>query len=109
MQMREVKKALKASDISYDGIKIKIVRDPELIGKNLFGYTYPNGKMVALYPDAFTDMESLVKTLGHERIHVYQNKTLGIALDTDIAIAYEKAAYEMEDTFWNYFLTKGDK
>ncbi len=109
MQMKEVKKVLKASDINYKGVKIRIIRDPELIGKQLFGYTHPSGKMVDLYPDAFSDMENLVKTLGHERIHIYQNKTLGVALDSDTAIAYEKAAHGIEDTFWNYFLGKGDR
>lgn len=30
-----------------------------------------------LYPDAFSSKENLVKTLGHERIHIYQQKFLG--------------------------------
>lgn len=52
----------------------------------------PKGNRIALYPDAFTNREALVKTLGHERIHIYQAKTFGTAKDTDLLMEFEKAA-----------------
>jgi len=42
-----------------------------LKGKNIYGYTHPDGD-IDLYLDAFTDIEPLIKTLGHERTHTMQ-------------------------------------
>lgn len=47
-------------------------------------YGYTDGKTITLYPDAFTDIENLVKTLGHERIHVYQISVFGKPTSTEL-------------------------
>ena len=72
MQMRHVKKIAEEAGVGLQGVKVKIVRDPELIGKNVFGYAHPGGKRIDLFPDAFSNKENLVRTLGHERTHAFQ-------------------------------------
>lgn len=44
----------------------------------------------------FTDAETLLKTLGHERMHVYQVSVFGKATSTEILNEFEKAAYSSE-------------
>ncbi|NLD47976.1 MAG: hypothetical protein GX660_12405, partial [Clostridiaceae bacterium] len=107
MQLRHVQKVAKEAGIGLDGIKIKIVRDPELIGKGVCGYASPKGNVIELYPDAFTNTESLVKTLGHERTHIYQVKTFGPAVDTTTLIEFEKGAWGSESSWWDFFNRKG--
>jgi hypothetical protein len=107
MQLRHVQKVAKEAGIGLDGIKIKIVRDPELIGKGICGYASPRGNVIELYPDAFTNTESLVKTLGHERTHIYQVKTFGSAVDTTTLIEFEKGAWGSESSWWDFFNRKG--
>ncbi|MEH2058171.1 MAG: RHS repeat-associated core domain-containing protein [Nostoc sp.] len=102
MQQRTVKKVAKQAGIGLDKIKVKIVRDPELIGR-VYGYTPPSGKEIQLYPSAFENYESLVKTLGHERTHVYQVKISGATNDAEELFLREKAAYGSEDTWWDYY------
>ena len=85
------------------GVKVRIVRDPDLVGSGLVGYTHPGGKMIDLYPDAFRSAESLVKTLGHERTHVMQMKIFGTPTTTAELGLNETAAYGIEGAFWNFF------
>lgn len=104
MQLRNVQKVAKNAGIGLDGVKVKIVRDPELIGKGLYGHADAN--TIELYPDAFTNTEELVKTLGHERMHVYQTRTFGIP-DSTMLGKFENAAYGSEGMWWNYYLRQG--
>lgn len=56
-----------------------------------------------LYPDAFSNMENLVKTLGHERTHIMQIKLYGAPTTAAELGANEAAAYAVEGDFWRYF------
>ena len=94
---------LNERDGGINGVKIKIVRDSSLVGRQFLGYTHPHAKIVELYPEAFSSVETLVKTLGHEYTHVYQIRTLGKPTSSAQLGAFEKAAYEVEETFWRYF------
>jgi hypothetical protein len=107
MQLKEVEKIASQAGIGLQGIKIRIVRDPELVGKGLYGWADPKGKVIELYPDAFTDTENLVKTLGHERTHIYQTKTFGVP-DSDNLMDYEKGAYGSEESWWQYYQNQKD-
>lgn len=107
MQLRNVEKIAEDAGIGLKGIKIEIVRDAELIGKDLYGWADPKGNRILLYPDAFSSKENLVKTLGHERIHIYQTKTFGKPLAYEMLIEFEKGAYGSEDAWWEYFKRKG--
>jgi RHS repeat-associated protein len=103
MTLKNVRRIAGEAGIGYKGIKIRIIRDPELIGRNIYGFTHPKGNIVDLYPDAFQNAESLVKTLGHERIHVYQVKTFGVAKDSRLLGLFETAAINSESAWMEYF------
>ena len=103
MQLRHVNIVAEDAGIGLKGVKIEIVREAELIGKDLYGWADPKGNKIVLYPDAFSSKENLVKTLGHERIHIYQTKTLGKPMDPETLIEYEKGAYGSEDSWWQYY------
>jgi hypothetical protein len=103
MELKHVKSVAKDAGIGLDGVKIRIERDPSLIGRELFGYASPDGKTITLYPDAFTNKEILVKTLGHERMHIYQVKNFGPPLDFESSKLYEAGAWGSEKDWWNYY------
>jgi hypothetical protein len=107
MQLRYVQKVANEAGIGLDGIKIKIIRDPELVGKGVCGYASPKGNVIELYPDAFTDTETLVKTIGHERTHIYQVKTFGPATNSSSLMDFEQGAWGSESSWWKFFNRKG--
>lgn len=83
MQQRHIKSILKDLGLNNVSIEYDIIRNEELMGKGLYGYTFPSGQKVQLYPDAFSSREHLVKTIGHERIHCEQIKLFGKAEDNE--------------------------
>ncbi len=106
MQLRHVKTIVKNIGIDYKGIEFDIIRDKELIGKAVFGYTFPNGRKIQLYPDAFSSREELVKTLGHELIHCHQIKLFGNARNFAELLSYERAAKFSEDYWWSQYIKR---
>ncbi|WP_223771531.1 putative T7SS-secreted protein [Streptomyces huiliensis] len=102
MQKRVVHRVAQDAGVGLEGVKVKINRDTDLIGRNLFGHTSPDGT-ITLYPDAFSNMEDLVRTIGHERMHVMQTRLHGPASSMEQEAAWERAAYASEDQFWNYY------
>ncbi|MDX3075893.1 RHS repeat-associated core domain-containing protein [Streptomyces sp. MI02-7b] len=102
MQKRVVKQVAKKAGVGLDGVPVKINRDMDLIGRDLYGHTTPDGR-ITLYPDAFSSMENLVKTLGHERMHVMQTRVYGPASSLEQEGAWERAAYGSEGQFWNFY------
>ena len=103
MQMRTVRAMAQRAGVGLRGTKLRIVRNPELIGTGLAGWTHPRGKLVQLYPDAFLNEKALVETLGHERTHVYQARTFGTPHDMAAWARYERAAEATEYQWWEYF------
>ncbi|MBK5143133.1 RHS domain-containing protein [Budviciaceae bacterium BWR-B9] len=110
MQIRYVEQAAHEGGIGLDGVKVRIIRDPELKGKDLYGYTHPDGS-IDLYPDAFTNVEQLIKTLGHERTHTMQIQLYkhpnayaddALRMNTELRLN-ENAAHGIEDSFWKYY------
>ncbi|MET7973180.1 RHS repeat-associated core domain-containing protein [Streptomyces mirabilis] len=102
MQRRVVKQVAEAAGVGLDGVQFKINRDTELIGKGLYGHTAPNGT-ITLYPDAFSTTENLVRTIGHERMHVMQLGLYGKPTSLAQEFEWEKAAYASEDQFVNLY------
>ena len=70
---------------------------------DFLGYTHPEGDIVELYPNAFKNKETLVKTLGHERIHVMQIELYGPPQDTATGGLFEDAARDSENVWWEYY------
>jgi len=61
-----------------------------------------------LYPSAFTDLETLIKTLGHERTHLMQKRIFGsMTKSSEFADPLEQAARQIEEEFWQYYLRVG--
>ncbi|MGI5352663.1 putative T7SS-secreted protein [Streptomyces sp. CA-250714] len=102
MQKRVVNQVAQEAGVGLEGVKVKINRDVELIGRHLYGHTSPDG-VITLYPDAFSTPENLARTLGHERMHVMQIAIHGPATSLAQEAAWERAAYAAEDQFWNYY------
>lgn len=103
MQLREVKRLAEQAGIGLNGVKVKIIRDAEMIRLPHAGWANPNGKEIQLYPNAFINEEQLVKTLAHERTHLFQVKIYGEAKDIPMLDKFEEGAYGIENVFWNYF------
>ncbi|MCM3042805.1 peptidoglycan-binding protein [Paenibacillus motobuensis] len=108
MQLREVKRLAEQAGVGLDGVKIKIIRDPEMLDVPFGGWANPNGREIQLYPNAFINEEQLIKTLAHERTHIFQVRTYGHAADDSMLRLFEDGAYGIEDTFWDYFKKKGN-
>ncbi|MET9701222.1 ricin-type beta-trefoil lectin domain protein [Streptomyces sp. NPDC006529] len=107
LQRRTVKQYAERGGVGLSGVKWNIDRSPDLIGKDLYGYTNPETKRITFYPDAFSSEESLVKTIGHERTHVMQLDLYGAGADTRIGRTYENTAFGAEPQFWKYFQSSG--
>jgi hypothetical protein len=108
MQKRFVENIAEQAGVGLEGIQVRIARDPELVGRGVYGHADPNGK-ITLYPDAFTNTETLVKTLGHERTHLMQFRLHGSPKDLVEGALNEKAAFGIEETFWRFFLQQGGR
>lgn len=100
MTKKHVRAVMKEMGVSYGKARITLVHNDELIGTGLFGYTNPNGKEVQLYPDAFMSREELVKTIGHEKVHLDQLKKYGPTNDANQGGIYEKEARDSETRWW---------
>ncbi|MDX2564817.1 RHS repeat-associated core domain-containing protein [Streptomyces sp. TX20-6-3] len=106
MTRKSVKQYAKAADISLAGTKWNIDRNPELIGKDMFGHTNQETRRMTFYPDAFTNAESLVKTIGHERTHVMQLELYGPPQDSAFGRHIENTAWDIEPSFYYTYLMR---
>ncbi|HLH74008.1 MAG TPA: hypothetical protein VKX96_12050, partial [Chloroflexota bacterium] len=84
------------------GVNVTIDNNPDLAGRRLYGYTSPTGQ-ITLYPDAFSNEETLAMTLGHERNHVYQINVFGPPMDSEMSRTFERGSYAVEQTYLYYF------
>jgi len=103
MQFRTVKSVANDAGVGLQGVKLRIVRDPSFLGRGMFGYAHK--RSITLFPDAFQNHETLVRTLGHERTHIFQFSLYGRPSSSSQAAAWESAAFEIENTFLNFYKT----
>lgn len=107
MSLKHVRGIVKDMGIQFPDTKLVIVRDKELIGRREFmGYTFPDGSMIHLYPAAFSDREQLVKTLGHEYIHLKQAQERGMITSVEELMERERDAYDSEQGWWDDYCKK---
>lgn len=97
--MNLVKRIAAHAGVGLDGVKVRIHKSAPRQG--MFGQTTPDG-VLHLYPNAFRSEEELVKTLGHERTHVWQVKTHGYPTAAERRV-YEDAAKATEAQWWDYY------
>jgi hypothetical protein len=86
--------------VGLDGVEVEIHKSAPRQG--MFGQTTPDG-VLRLFPNAFRSEEELVKTLGHERTHVWQVRTYGYPQNDTLARQMEKAAEATEAQWWDYY------
>ena len=84
--------------------KYIIDKSEEMIDKKVYGYTSEDGKTVTLYGPAFLNRETLVKTIGHENIHLMQVKQNGIVKTSEELIRRENEARESEERWWSDYV-----
>ncbi len=107
MQLRHVRRTAADAGVGLDGVRVRIDRNPDLVGRGVYGHTTPDGRTITLYPDAFTSREQLVRTLGHERMHVYQSQTFGPPSGYPDNKLYEGPAIASESDWWEYAQSVG--
>lgn len=107
MSLKHVRQISNEMGIDLNGAKWVIVRDKELVERSEFmGYTFPDGSAIQLYPAAFSDREQLVKTMGHEYVHLKQTQERGIIKTMDELLEREREAYGSEENWWSSYCQK---
>lgn len=107
MTLKHVRSITSDMGIDLSGSKLQIIRDQELADRPEFmGYTFPDGSAIQLYPAAFINREQLVKTIGHEFVHLKQAKEHGIITSMEDLMEREREAYESEAKWWDDYCKK---
>jgi len=87
-------------------VLIELDEKDELRGRGLYGYTWPRGRRITLYPDAFDDEEQLLRTLVHELVHVRQVRHEGPTTNSIVLAVREREAYAEEEEWWQSYLER---
>jgi hypothetical protein len=98
--MNVVRQVAARAGVGLDGVEVRIRKSAPRPG--MFGRTDRNG-VLHLYPNAFKNEEELVKTLGHERTHVWQVRTYGYPDEDAMARRMEDGAKATEAQWWDYY------
>lgn len=102
MQKRYVERTASKYKVKLNDLRIRIQRDEDLVKTPLCGCTdYDNVGRIDLFPNAFIDEETLLRTLIHERCHVLQLKKHGKEYTQRYLMEMEKEAYKFEDFWYN--------
>lgn len=101
MQKKCVHEIARKYAVDLTGITIKIQRSEALLSLPICGCTdYDNIGRIDLFPNAFLDEETLVRTLIHEKYHVQQIKKYGKKYAQDNLAHMEKQAYRLENILY---------
>ena len=102
LQKRYVERIASKHGVKIQDLSIKIQRDEDLLKTPLCGSTdYNNIGRIDLFPNAFLDEETLIRTLIHERCHVLQLKKHGKEYTQRYLMEMEKEAYKFEEFWYN--------
>ena len=108
MTHKHLRDVLTEMGIDPKNAQYRINRDSGLKGTGIFGHTSDDGKVIIIYPDAFQNKEQLVKTLGHEQIHLNQVRKNGKIKTHEELLMREKEARATEEGWWkSYVKTTG--
>ena len=97
------KRVMRQMGVLDKNVEYQVDANEEYIDRGLFGHTSSDGKTVTLYPDAFADREQLVKTCGHETVHVGQVRERGSTEDTEELLRRELEARGKEKWYWDEY------
>lgn len=109
MTLKEVKRIAEKAGVGLKGVKLRIDRDIEKMAANYPFVASASENTITLFPKAFLDYETLVKTLGYERTHIMQCQLWGKSAPFEMVTEFEKAAYGIEGTFWNFYKSNKKK
>ncbi|MBR3802505.1 MAG: hypothetical protein IKK37_03545 [Clostridia bacterium] len=100
MSKKRIRELAKEYDIDLTGISLNIDFNEELLSLAYTGRADSESVGgITFFPNAFRDKETLLRTLYHELQHVKQFKEFGTEYVQNNLGAFEKLAYEAEDTF----------
>lgn len=107
MQKREVLAIARKYAVNMTGITIKIQRSESLLALPITGDadTADIGR-IDLFPNAFADEETLVRTLLHEKTHVAQLKKYGKQTVQNRLAYMERQAYRLESIAYHVLKKK---
>lgn len=102
MQKQAVVKICRAYGVDISDLKIKIQRSEELLKYFYAGSADPKyiGRIDS-FPNAFNDVEQLLRTVIHEGCHVKQFKKYGAAYVQENRLAMERVAERYENFFFS--------
>lgn len=105
---RTVQDYAQRAGVGLEGVTVQLLSAPDDIRylDSMGGAAFTSDGTIYLGPASFQDEETLVRTLGHERMHVWQEQIHGPPSSAMLP-EFERTAYASEDMFWNHFRTQG--
>lgn len=108
MSKKHVNNVVSEMGLNPNDVRYKIDRNEEMIGSGFMGHISDDGKEITLYPDSFKDREQLVKTIGHENIHLKQIRKDG-KVKSHLEIAErENEAILSEEKWWSDYVKRNN-
>lgn len=104
MSKKHVHDVVADMGLDPNDVKYVIDRDKEKIGSVYTGHTSDDGRTISLYPEAFVNREQLVKTIGHENIHLNQVRKYGKVKTSEELAAREDEAVASEQGWWEAYV-----
>lgn len=102
MQKRAVERLAKKYGIKIDDLFIRIQREEAMLEMPYQGSSdYDHIGRIDLFPNAFIDEETILRTIIHERCHVLQLRKYGKRYTLEHINEMEDIAYKFEDFWYN--------
>lgn len=102
MQKRAVERLARKYRIKIDDLSIRIQREESMLDIPYLGSTdYNNIGRIDLFPNAFADEDTILRTIIHERCHVLQLRKYGKKYTQEHISEMEDMAYKFEDFWYN--------
>ena len=102
MQKRAVERLAKKYGVKIDDLSIRIQREEAMLEMPYLGSTdYDRIGRIDLFPNAFADEDTILRTIIHERCHVLQLRKYGKKYTQEHISEMEDMAYKFEDFWYN--------